>query len=70
MAVKSMNSMKLRLILMGCILTILGAVLLILRGFSDPLLGILIVGIVLAFIGILWKPRKKIESTPNKSAIA
>lgn len=55
---------------MGCILTILGAVLLILRGFSDPLLGILIVGIVLAFIGILWKPRKKIESTPNKSAIA
>jgi len=60
-----MDSMKLRLILMGCILTILGMVLLILRGFSAPLVGLLIIGIILALIGILWKPGKKTERAPT-----
>ena len=36
---KNMDSMKLRFILMGCILTALGIVLIIMRGFSTPLAG-------------------------------
>ncbi len=58
----TLDSMKLRLIIMGCILIGLGTVLLILRGFSAPLAGLPVVGVVLAVIGFLWKPRKKIES--------
>ncbi len=56
-----MDNMKLRLILMGCILTILGTILIVARGFSTPLVGILVVGIVLAAIGIVWKPQKKTD---------
>jgi hypothetical protein len=55
----NMDSMKLRLILMGCILTVIGVILLVLNGFSAPLVGILIIGIILAVVGIVWKPRKK-----------
>ena len=56
-----MDNMKLRLILMGCILTVLGAILIVARGFSTPLVGILVVGIVLASIGVVWKPQKKAD---------
>jgi membrane-bound ClpP family serine protease len=59
-----MNSMKLRLIMMGCILTIIGAVLLARNGFSAPLVGILAIGIVLAVVGFAWKPRTKVDSRP------
>lgn len=62
-----MNSMKLRLILMGCILTIIGAMLLILKSFSTPLAGILIVGLVLAAVGFLWKPRRNSDSIRKDS---
>lgn len=56
-----MDSMKLRLILMGCILTVTGVILLIRNGFSAPLVGILAVGIVLTVVGVVWKPRKKAD---------
>ena len=44
---------------MGCILTVIGVILLIARGFSAPLVGILVIGILLATVGVVWKPRKK-----------
>lgn len=57
-----MDSMKLRLILMGCILTLIGVILLVVRGFSAPLVGILVIGIILAIVGVVWKPRKKADN--------
>jgi Na+-transporting methylmalonyl-CoA/oxaloacetate decarboxylase beta subunit len=57
--------MKLRLILMGCILTVIGVILLIARGFSAPLVGILVIGILLAAVGVIWKPRKKADNVPS-----
>jgi hypothetical protein len=56
------NSMKLRLILMGCILTGIGVILLAVKGFSAPIVGILVIGIILAVAGVVWTPRKKEES--------
>lgn len=56
-----MDSMKLRLFLMGCILTVVGVILLVLNGFSAPLVGILVIGIILAVVGIVWKPREKAD---------
>lgn len=58
------DNMKLRLILMGCILMALGAILLVRNGFSAPLAAIPIVGIVLLAVGIVLKPRKKVEKPP------
>jgi UPF0716 family protein affecting phage T7 exclusion len=58
-----MDSMKLRLILMSCILTVIGAILLVRNGFSTPLVGLLIVGIVIAGVGIVWNPRKRTQSS-------
>jgi hypothetical protein len=54
--------MKIRLILAGCILIGLGAILLVRNGFSAPLVGIPVIGVVLASVGIVWKPRKKTEN--------
>ena len=57
-----MDNMKLRLILMGCILIVLGVILLIVRGYSAPLIVLPVIGVVLAAIGVIWKPRKKTDS--------
>ena len=46
-----MNNMKLRLILMGCILTVLSVLFMVVRGYSLPLTGLLVIGIILALIG-------------------
>jgi hypothetical protein len=62
---EDVESMKLRLILMCCILILIGAILLILRGYSPPLIGLPIVGIVLAAVGVLWKPRKTADNVHN-----
>lgn len=50
--------MKRRLILMGCILSALGAILLVARGYSPALLGILVVGLILLVVGLLWRKPK------------
>ena len=47
--------MKLRFLLMGCILSALGAVLLATRGYSADLAGVLAVGLVLLVVGLLWR---------------
>jgi hypothetical protein len=47
---------------MGCIISIIGAFLLIARGFSTELLGVLVVGLVLLVVGLLWKKPKNAES--------
>jgi hypothetical protein len=40
---------------MGGIISALGAILLIVRGFSAALVGVLAVGIVVFVVGLLWK---------------
>ena len=57
-----MNSMKLRLIIIGFTLTVLGAFLLNLKRFSSTLLGIPVVGIILTVVGIVWNPRNKADN--------
>jgi membrane-bound ClpP family serine protease len=53
--------MKLRLIVMGCILIILGVVLFVARGVAATL-GLASVGVVLLIVGVVWKPRKKADN--------
>jgi hypothetical protein len=53
------QTMKIRLIAMGCILSALSGVLIVVRGFQAPFLGLLAVGIVLLVVGLLWKKPKK-----------
>jgi len=48
--------MKLRLTLMGCILIVIGVIVLIVRGYSAPLIGLPVIGIVLFVVGYFWKP--------------
>jgi hypothetical protein len=55
------QTMKLRLILMGCIISVLGVALFAARGFSVACIGLLVVGIVLLVVGLLWKQTKKTE---------
>ena len=50
-----MKAMKLRLLAMGGILSVLGAILLTVRGYSTGLVGLLGVGIVLLVVGVIWK---------------
>ena len=54
--------MKLRLILMGCILSVLAGILLIRRGYSLALAGLLAVGIALLVVGLIWKQSKNTDS--------
>ncbi len=55
------QTMKIRLIAMGCILSALSGVLIVVRGFEAPFLGLLAVGMVLLVVGLLWKSPKKSE---------
>jgi membrane-bound ClpP family serine protease len=57
---------KLRFIIGGCILPIIGVVLLIVHGLSVFYFGLIIGGIILLVIGLIWtfKPKVKLE---NKS---
>lgn len=50
--------MKLRLIVMGCIISVLGGALLVTRGYSPAPVGLLVVGMVLLVVGLLWKQSK------------
>jgi len=54
-----MNNMKLRLILIGCIISALGVILLIKNGYSEVLIGLLVVGVILLVSGLLWKGNKQ-----------
>ncbi len=54
-----MNSMKLILIIMGCILSIFVVIVTAINGFSGAIGGVLVVGIILIVIGVLWKNTKK-----------
>jgi len=61
-----MLALKLRLILAGCIVSVLGAVLLVVRGYSPGLLGVLVVGIVILVVGLLWrKPKSEDGGRPG-----
>ena len=44
---------------MGCILTGIGVILLALKGFSAPLVGILVIGIILAVVGLFGHRERK-----------
>jgi hypothetical protein len=43
-----------RLIAMGCILIVLGVILLIVKGYSEPLIALPAIGIVLAVVCVVW----------------
>jgi hypothetical protein len=47
--------MKLRFLLMGCIISALGVVLLAARGFTQDYVGLLALGMVLLVVGLLWR---------------
>ncbi len=53
------QTMKIRLIVMGCILSALSGVLIVVKGFETAFLGLLAIGIVLLVVGLLWKSPKK-----------
>jgi hypothetical protein len=56
------NTMKLRFLIMGCAISALGGILLVARGFSTPLAGLVLVGIVLLVVGLLWRQPKNADS--------
>jgi hypothetical protein len=47
--------MKIKLLAMGGIISVLGAILLAVRGYSTSLVGLLAVGIVLLVVGVIYK---------------
>ncbi len=57
--------LKLRFILAGCIVSILGGAMTLLRGAAPAYLGLLVVGIVVLVVGLLW-PNKKVQDAPRK----
>jgi hypothetical protein len=52
------QTMKIRLIAMGCILSALSGILIVIKGFETAFLGLLAVGIVVLVVGLLWKSPK------------
>ncbi|MFX1321917.1 MAG: hypothetical protein ACFFAQ_09760 [Promethearchaeota archaeon] len=60
------TNLKLRLILAGCIITIIGVVLLIVHGLSVIYFGLIIAGIIILVIGLIWKLKvKPIDKSTN-----
>lgn len=61
-----MRAMKLRLLLMGVILSLLGVVLLVKRGYSVDYLGLMGAGVVLFVAGLALKqgPGQGVSSSP------
>ena len=60
------TDLKLRFILAGCIVSIIGVVLLIIHGFSFIYIGLIIAGIIILVIGLIWKLKvKHIDKSPN-----
>jgi hypothetical protein len=49
------NSMKLRLLFMGCIITFIGALLVIARGAAISFEGFALLGVLLIVAGLLWR---------------
>jgi uncharacterized membrane protein YphA (DoxX/SURF4 family) len=47
--------MKLRFLIMGCVISALGAGLLLARGFATDLAALIVVGIVLLGLGLVWR---------------
>ena len=59
-------NLKIRFILAGCIVAIIGLVLLIIHGLSVFYIGLIIVGIIVLVIGLIWKPKaKSIDKSTN-----
>ncbi|MFX1281046.1 MAG: hypothetical protein ACFFA3_16975 [Promethearchaeota archaeon] len=54
------TNLKLRLILAGCIVSIIGVVLLIIHGFSVIYIGLIIAGIIILVIGLTWELKEKL----------
>ncbi len=58
--------LKLRLILAGCIVSVIGGAITLVRGAAPAYLGLLIVGIVVLVAGLLWpKPKAKVADAPR-----
>ncbi len=58
--------LRVRLILAGCIVSILGAAVMLVRGYAPAYLGLLALGIVVLVVGLLWpKPKPKAADAPR-----
>ena len=56
-----MQPLKLRLMEAGSFVSVLGAVLFVVRSYSLPFLGVLILGLVVLAVGVLWPKPKAAE---------
>jgi hypothetical protein len=60
------TNLKLRFIIAGCIVSIIGVVMLIIHGFSVIYIGVIIAGLIVLVIGLIWKFKvKPIDKSPN-----
>ncbi len=59
------QTMKTRLIAMGCILLALSGILIVVRGFETPFLGLLDIGIVLLVVGYFGSNRRKVSKVSS-----
>jgi FtsH-binding integral membrane protein len=62
-----MNGMKLRLLLMGCILIILSIILLVRRYSVDDFI-LTTIGVILLVIGVVWKNNETKKVVPSSDA--
>ena len=62
-----MRGMRLRLVLMGAILSLLGVGLLAKRGYATEYVGLLGAGVILLVAGMAWRPgpRQGVSSSPS-----
>jgi len=49
-----MKATKLRLLLMGCIITAIGVILLAARDFATSFVGLAFMGVILQLLGLIW----------------
>lgn len=54
-----MDHWKWRLVLAGCIISVLSVVLMAARHFSATFAGLLVVGIILLIVGLIWKGKEE-----------
>lgn len=50
-----MNAMKLRLILIGIIISFIGVARVAIGGFGDPFAVLLLIGVVVFVLGLVWR---------------
>jgi small-conductance mechanosensitive channel len=57
------NNLTLRFKIGGTVVTIIGIILYIWRGFDPIFLALSAIGIIALIVGFVWKPKRKTETT-------